>query len=176
MKKTIALLVSTIIIIFFVGCEKQKNNQESMLVLSESDYIPQETSYINPSDIKEDISEYSIVSDNKPLKIKTMSKKNMNSLVQELKTNSRNGYSGMFLSMIEYKYSMGELRKVNVEDKTMYYCVYSDKGDENRVYIFFWKLNEWACYNYVVLKMDSEGHNVIKGEKMIKYIYSIDLK
>ena len=181
MKKTITLLIIAILIFCFVSCSEQNDYKNSKVSSSKNNSYPTEINRsesfeVESSSIRKKIKEYTVINNNRPLKLKTIGEKSLDSLVQNLDVCGRRGIGGMELYIIDYLYSIDEFRKAKVENEKMYYCAYKDKSDKKRIYIFFWKLNEWSCYDYVELKMNTSGYNVQHGKDMVKYINSLDLQ
>lgn len=175
MNKNIILIVSTFLIVFMTvmaGCSGKSLHTSS----SEDKSRIEKVDMIESSNLKTNIDEYTVVDENKPLKIKQLCDESFNSLQKELDTHGQFGKGGMELAVIDYKYSVGDLRKVKIENKTMYYCGFSDMDDKTRIYAFFWKLNEWSCYDYVKVKMNSLKKGEQQNDDIIKSISLLDLQ
>lgn len=173
-------IISCVVVCFFcivslVGCSgKDSNNSKSSANRNNSK--GQESQVLQASEFKSDISNYKVVDKRKPLKIRRLSDESFRDLISELDVHSRSGNGGMELSLINYLYSIMELRKVDVEDKTMYYCIFSDINDYERLYIFFWKLTEWSCYHYVVLPVNSLDKKAEQNNDIRQYINPLDIQ
>lgn len=131
---------------------------------------------VESSKLKTNINDYTIVDKNKTLQINKISDRSFKHLQEELDTHGRFGRGGMNLSLIDYNYSICELRRVNLKNKNMYYCIFSDKNDEKRIYIFFWKLDEWCCYDYVKIKTDLTKSYSEQNKDIVKCISPLDLQ
>lgn len=174
MKKIIfCVAICLLCIATMVGCSG-KDSDNSKSSANENNSKQKESQVIQTSEFKSDISDYIVVDNNKALKTKRISDESFRNLKSELDVHGRTGKGGMELSLINYKYSIMELRKVDAEDKTMYYCIFSN--DDERLYIFFWKLSEWSCYDYVVLTVNSLDKNAEQNNGICEYINPLDMQ
>ena len=154
------VVVITISALYSISCKEQKFITDSTIS--------------NSFTFKDSINEYHIASKQKAIKSTTIFQKEMNLLIKELEMSYKDGYGGELLSFVENKYSINELRETYMDSETIYYCVYSNKDNSNRLYVFFHKLNEWSSFGYVLLNMNNKGYDVQKGDDLLCYINALD--
>ena len=182
MRKLFVIILAIILATTFAGCTNNGKNESKITDTTSSTLSSSEAHSSSPktdtgelSSLKTTIDDYTVVDENESLQINKISDKSFQQLQKELDTHKQFGKGGMELALIDYEYSICELRKVNVKDKTMYYCAFSDSNDKTRIYIFFWKLNEWSCYDYVKMETGSTKESMQQDKDIVKYISPLDL-
>lgn len=174
--KCILLVVILLVNCLFNGCkDKKENSPEPDL---EKVIFCDVAGIANNENLSSDIKDYKITDKLKPLKVTQLTAEQIDLFINNIHGYARISSKQFMISYVQYLFSISELRKVENSDVDEYYCVYSNKTDNNlHLYAFFDELydNEWRCIDYLYIKTDSSRYEIIDGEGVVDYINPIDM-
>ncbi len=122
-----------------------------------------------------DINDYAIIKDdNIPLSIEKLDNESFELLLSDYKGSSRQSSDVLRLSYVARVYGIGSLREVEVNGEKVYYCIYSNKADSKRQYLFIGyigaDLYTWSCEEDVCInsKTSDTSHEKNIYYKLVK--------